>query len=163
MVLASRGDKSLHDRLATRAGIQISALRLEDSPLDSFEVNLGPAFLHLRRREFVKLDLRVPQRFDRSSLEGVIASRSHPEDSGAVQELALPLALVLCPQLERPSRHLRVRLIGPYVPRMTRVSPPEDAREFPGPQASSSVTRAPRSRRCRAVQPPKAPAPITAM
>src|ERR1700733_332255 len=49
------------------------------------------------------------------------------------------------------------------MPRMIRVSPPEDAREFPGPQASSSVTRAPRSRRCSAVQPPKAPAPMTAM
>src|SRR4029077_16001456 len=46
---------------------------------------------------------------------------------------------------------------------MTRVSPPEEARELPGPQASSNVTRAPRSRRCKAVQPPKAPAPITAM
>src|SRR6185295_12596150 len=45
---------------------------------------------------------------------------------------------------------------------MTRVSPPELAREFPGPQASSRVTRAPFRRRWRAVQPPKAPAPMTA-
>src|SRR4051794_18907284 len=46
---------------------------------------------------------------------------------------------------------------------MTRVSPPEEDREFPGPQASIRVTRAPCSRRCRAVHPPKAPAPMTAM
>src|SRR5262245_58478369 len=45
---------------------------------------------------------------------------------------------------------------------MMRVSPPELARELPGPQASSRVTRAPRRRRYRAVQPPKAPAPTTA-
>src|SRR5213595_834303 len=49
----------------------------------------------------------------------------------------------------------------PYVPRMMRVSPPELEREFPGPQASSSVTFAPFSRSCSAVQPPKAPAPTT--
>src|SRR5262245_23757838 len=45
---------------------------------------------------------------------------------------------------------------------MIRVSPPELARELPGPQASSMVTRAPRRRRWSAVQPPKAPAPTTA-
>src|SRR6266702_1737821 len=44
---------------------------------------------------------------------------------------------------------------------MTRVSPPELARELPGPQASSSVTRAPRRRRYSPVQPPNAPAPTT--
>src|SRR5437868_10439208 len=47
--------------------------------------------------------------------------------------------------------------------RMTRVSPPELAREFPGPQASMRVTRAPRRTSHSAVHPPKAPAPITAM
>src|ERR1700716_4099248 len=46
---------------------------------------------------------------------------------------------------------------------MTRVSPPELARELPGPQASTSVTRAPWRRRNSAVQPPNAPAPTTAM
>src|SRR5438874_12806203 len=45
---------------------------------------------------------------------------------------------------------------------MTRVSPPELARELPGPQASTRVTRAPRRRRWGAVQPPNAPAPTTA-
>src|SRR6202521_804434 len=45
--------------------------------------------------------------------------------------------------------------------RMTRVSPPELAREFPGPQASTSVTLAPPRRSISAVQPPKAPAPTT--
>src|SRR5882672_3557484 len=45
---------------------------------------------------------------------------------------------------------------------MTRVSPPDDARELPGPQASIRVTRAPRRNRYRAVHPPNAPAPITA-
>src|ERR1700687_6009567 len=45
---------------------------------------------------------------------------------------------------------------------MTRVSPPEEARELPGPHASTSVTRAPERRRDRAVWPPKAPAPTTA-
>src|SRR5881397_3163387 len=44
---------------------------------------------------------------------------------------------------------------------MTRVSPPELARELPGPQASTSVTRAPRRSRWSAVQPPNAPAPTT--
>src|ERR1700730_4807276 len=47
--------------------------------------------------------------------------------------------------------------------RITRVSPPELERELPGPQASSRVTRAPRASRASAVQPPKAPAPTTAM
>src|SRR5438067_5064976 len=47
--------------------------------------------------------------------------------------------------------------------RITRVSPPELAREFPGPQASRRVTRAPRRTSQSAVHPPKAPAPITAM
>src|SRR5262245_3313476 len=46
--------------------------------------------------------------------------------------------------------------------RMTRVSPPDEAREFPGPQASRRDTRAPRLARCRAAQPPNAPAPTTA-
>src|SRR5580765_4418402 len=44
---------------------------------------------------------------------------------------------------------------------MTRVSPPELARSLPAPQASTSVTRAPPRSRCRAVQPPNAPAPTT--
>src|SRR2546425_8063668 len=42
-----------------------------------------------------------------------------------------------------------------------RVSPPELALEFPGPQASTSVTCAPRRNRCSALQPPNAPAPTT--
>src|SRR5438046_7904028 len=46
--------------------------------------------------------------------------------------------------------------------RMTRVSPPLLARGLPAPQASTSVTRAPRRRSISAVQPPNAPAPITA-
>src|SRR5258707_11798783 len=46
--------------------------------------------------------------------------------------------------------------------RMTRVSPPLLARGLPGPQASTSVTRAPRRRSSSAVQPPNAPAPTTA-
>src|SRR6266566_470841 len=45
--------------------------------------------------------------------------------------------------------------------RMTRVSPPELERVLPAPQASTSVTCAPRCSRCSAVQPPKAPAPTT--
>ena len=44
---------------------------------------------------------------------------------------------------------------------MTRVSPPDDARELPGPQVSTKVTCAPRRRRKRADQPPNAPAPTT--
>jgi hypothetical protein len=47
------------------------------------------------------------------------------------------------------------------VVRITRVSPPELAREFPGPQASSSVTLAPFRNSCSADQPPNAPAPTT--
>src|SRR5260221_10427014 len=45
---------------------------------------------------------------------------------------------------------------------MTRVSPPELERALPGPHESIRSTRAPSPRRCRAVQPPKAPAPTTA-
>src|SRR5437868_3229274 len=45
--------------------------------------------------------------------------------------------------------------------RMTRVSPPELERVFPGPQASSSVTSAPDCSNCNAVHPPNAPAPTT--
>src|SRR5260221_2133056 len=47
------------------------------------------------------------------------------------------------------------------MPRMTRVSPPELAGSLPAPQASTSVTCAPPRSRCRAVQPPNAPAPTT--
>src|ERR671935_1805546 len=48
-----------------------------------------------------------------------------------------------------------------YTPRMTRVSPPDDARECPAPHASTSVTRIPARRSASAVQPPNAPAPTT--
>src|ERR1700682_430673 len=44
---------------------------------------------------------------------------------------------------------------------MTRVSPPELERVFPGPHESIRSTFAPSLRRCRAVHPPKAPAPTT--
>src|SRR2546428_10659618 len=50
---------------------------------------------------------------------------------------------------------------GPYVAGRMRFSPPELAREWPGPQASKSVPRPPRRASSSAVQPPKAPAPIT--
>jgi len=46
---------------------------------------------------------------------------------------------------------------------MIRVSPPDEERELPGPHASSRVTRAPLRSRQSAVQPPKAPAPMTAI
>src|SRR6188474_83898 len=45
---------------------------------------------------------------------------------------------------------------------MTRVSPPELARVFPGPHASTRVTCAPARCRYNAVHPPNAPAPTTA-
>ena len=45
--------------------------------------------------------------------------------------------------------------------RIVRVSPPELAREFPGPQASSRVTLAPFRKSCSADHPPNAPAPTT--
>src|SRR6186713_2981992 len=44
---------------------------------------------------------------------------------------------------------------------MTRVSPPDDAREFPAPHASIRVTRIPARRSASAVHPPNAPAPTT--
>src|SRR5215469_2613316 len=50
---------------------------------------------------------------------------------------------------------------APYVPRMMRVSPPELAREFPGPHASSNVICAPFLSSSSAAQPPNAPAPTT--
>src|SRR5512145_309187 len=46
---------------------------------------------------------------------------------------------------------------------MTRVSPPELERACPGPQASISVTCAPRRSSSSAVHPPNAPAPTTTM
>src|SRR5262245_44660619 len=45
---------------------------------------------------------------------------------------------------------------------MTRVSPPERARELPGPHASTRVPRAPRRRSMIALKPPTQPAPTTA-
>src|ERR1700730_2712854 len=45
---------------------------------------------------------------------------------------------------------------------MIRVSPPEEDRELPGPQASIRVTRDRCRNRYKAVHPPKAPAPTTA-
>lgn len=44
---------------------------------------------------------------------------------------------------------------------MVRVSPPELAREFPGPQASSKVTCMPLCASWSADHPPNAPAPTT--
>src|SRR5262245_38394580 len=44
---------------------------------------------------------------------------------------------------------------------MTRVSPPDEALEFPAPHASTSVTRIPARRSVSAVHPPNAPAPTT--
>src|SRR5262245_45968218 len=46
---------------------------------------------------------------------------------------------------------------------MMRVSPPELARELPGPHASIRVTLAPFRNRLSAVRPPNPPAPITAL
>src|ERR1700730_17589629 len=51
--------------------------------------------------------------------------------------------------------------VGPYVARVVRVSPPELAREFPGPHESSNVTFAPLCASWSADQPPNAPAPTT--
>src|SRR4029453_16117443 len=48
-----------------------------------------------------------------------------------------------------------------YIPRIRRVSSPELARELAGPQASTSVTRAPRPTSESAAHPPNAPAPTT--
>src|SRR5438105_12451954 len=45
--------------------------------------------------------------------------------------------------------------------RMTRVSPPELARELPGPHVSIKMTRAFCRNKCSAVHPPNAPAPTT--
>src|SRR5688572_717782 len=45
--------------------------------------------------------------------------------------------------------------------RVMRDSPPDDARAFAGPAASTSSTRWPAWRRCQAVQAPKTPAPTT--
>src|SRR6185503_14505628 len=51
----------------------------------------------------------------------------------------------------------------PYELRTPRVSSPDVERELPGPYMSMSVTLAPMRCRCSAVQPPNAPAPITAI
>src|SRR6266403_4569182 len=51
---------------------------------------------------------------------------------------------------------------APYPVRMMRDSPPELARAFAGPYASTSTTFLPRLARCQAVQAPKTPAPTTA-
>src|SRR5579871_2367369 len=47
--------KSFDHRLATGAGFEISAVGLEDSPLDSVKVDLRPALLHLCNRELLEL------------------------------------------------------------------------------------------------------------
>src|SRR6202011_3615 len=115
-VLASRRNESLDHRLATRARIQISAVRLKDSPLNSIKVNLRPALPHLGHRKFLKLDFRPAQHFHGRALEGVVVPRSHPQHAAAVKKLPLPPRLVLLPELKRSGSHLRIRLIGPVSP-----------------------------------------------
>src|SRR5688572_23112360 len=48
-----------------------------------------------------------------------------------------------------------------YTARMTRVSPPDEARECPAPHASTRVTRIPERSSASAIHPPNAPAPTT--
>src|SRR5580698_8676874 len=57
------------------------------------------------------LDRRRSQRFYRSTLKGIIAPRSHPQDASTVQKLPFPAPLILHPELERLRRHLGIRLI----------------------------------------------------
>src|SRR5258708_40167931 len=50
------GHECVDHGLATGAGIEVSALRLEDSPVNIREVDLRPPLFHLRRRQLPKLD-----------------------------------------------------------------------------------------------------------
>jgi len=83
-VFSPFGDKCIYHRLATGAGIEVSALRFVNSPVDAGEVDLWPAFSHLGWGEFLKLDLGLAKHCERAPLEGVVAAAHHPENTGTM-------------------------------------------------------------------------------
>jgi len=92
---------AIHERidhsLAADPGLEISALRLEDSPVHVREVYLRPALLHRTRGEFLKLNLSLPKHAERAAFISVILTADHPKNAAAMQELPLPAPLVLIP------------------------------------------------------------------
>ena len=81
--------------------------------MEAGEVDLRPAFFHLGRGELLKLDMGLAKDFERATLVGVIVAADHPEDAGAVEELGLPVLLVLRPQLEGAAGQFGVGLVRP--------------------------------------------------
>src|SRR5580704_4153883 len=110
-VLSSGGEERVHDCAATGAGIEVTALWFENSPGDSFEVNLRPALLHLRHGQFVMWNLCGAQHLDRAALKGILVSRSHPQNAAAMEKLPLPAAFIFRPQLQRAGCQFCIRLI----------------------------------------------------
>jgi len=118
-ILPARCRKRFQHRRTTRPRLQISALRLKYPPFDPFKVDLRPALPHLRHCEFFKRNLRRLQHLNRSTFESIVRSRNHPQDSAATQKLLFPFPFILGPKLQRPRRHLGIRLIP-------TVRPPHD-------------------------------------
>ena len=62
--ICCRGQEGFDHGLTTGAGVEVSALGLEDAPFDAFEIHLRPALFHLRGGEFLKFDLCLRGAFD---------------------------------------------------------------------------------------------------
>src|SRR5208283_4205743 len=69
----------------------------------------------LAHRELLKRNSGVLQQGKRAALEFAIGP-DHPQDSGREEEFPLPRGFVLLPEIERPRREFRVRLVGPICP-----------------------------------------------
>src|SRR5204862_7418359 len=76
-------------------------------------------------------------------------------------QFQVPAPLVLLPQLERARRQVCVDPAGAVGPADHPGLAARAGARVARPHASTRVTRAPRRSRCRAVQPPNAPAPTT--
>ncbi len=109
-------DERIDNGLATGAGIEVSALGFVDSPVDILEVDLRPAFLHIRCGEFSEFDLGLAQHGKRAALVLIVAAAYHPENSGPVQELSLPAPFIFLPQLERTRGQFCIGLVGTVGP-----------------------------------------------
>ena len=77
-VFAARRDEVFDHRLATGAGVEVAALRFENTPAHIAKVDLRPAALHLSGGELAKLYSFLPKPGQRSALEGVVAAAGHP-------------------------------------------------------------------------------------
>ena len=77
-VCSASAHKSIYHCLATGASIEVSALGFEDSPLHIRKTNLRPTFLHLGRRQFLKLDPGLAKHCQRPAFKSIVAAADHP-------------------------------------------------------------------------------------